>query len=112
MPKYHTGIDIQRELSSLRNTKVVDLIQGLERYGIEVVVVDPWVNQEDAKREYDLNVLEYISKEGCYDAVVAAVAHVQFSSLTATDWKDLLLPSGVLMDLKGIVPRELNPLRL
>jgi hypothetical protein len=40
------------------------------------------------------------------------VAHRQFSVLSAEHWRQLLEPAGVLFDLKGIVPRELGPLRL
>ena len=106
------GLTFKENCPDLRNTKVVDLIQGLERYGIDVKVVDPWVNQEDAKREYNLNVLDEIPKDCRYGGVAAVVAHTQFTELKAKDWKNLLLPSGVILDLKGFIPRELDPLRL
>ena len=41
-----------KELPDLRNTKVVDLIQGLARYGMDVDVVDPWVDAAEAQQEY------------------------------------------------------------
>ena len=45
-------------------------------------------------------------------AVAAAVAHRQFAALSSDAWQNLLTPGGVLLDLKGIVPRELGALRL
>ena len=49
---------------------------------------------------------------GWCQAVVLAVAHEQFAGLKSEQWLQLLHPDGVRIDLKGIVPRELRPLRL
>ena len=95
----------------MRNTKVVDLIGGLVRYGIEVDVVDPVVNQQEAKLEYELSVQAELPVSRRYGAVVVAVAHQQFVALSHEDWRQLLTPSGLILDIKGIVPRELEPLR-
>ena len=106
------GLSFKENCPDLRNTKVVDLIRGLERYGMEVDVVDPWVDFEEARREYGLNVMSEISDGARYSAVASAVAHRQFSDLSAEQWMRLLKPGGLLLDLKGIVPRELGALRL
>jgi UDP-N-acetyl-D-galactosamine dehydrogenase len=91
---------------------VVDLIVGLQRYGMDVVVVDPWVNPEEAQREYGLTVNATMQTQDTFGAVVAAVAHHQFSKLTLEQWRQLLHPDGVTLDLKGIVPRQLDPIRI
>ena len=106
------GLTFKENCPDLRNTKVVDLIEGLERYGMEVQVVDPWVDLKEAQREYGLTVTADIPSEASHGAVVAAVAHRQFAELELEQWQQLLTPSGVLLDLKGIVPRELGALRL
>jgi UDP-N-acetyl-D-galactosamine dehydrogenase len=79
---------------------------------MEPVLVDPWVNAEEALREYGLAVLSEIPTDHSWSAVVAAVAHRQFTMLPAEQWRQLLDPDGVLLDLKGIAPRELGGLRL
>ena len=106
------GLTFKENCPDLRNTKVVDLIEGLERYGMEVQVVDPWVDPEEAQREYGLTVTSEIPTEASHGAVVAAVAHRQFAELALHQWQQLLTPSGVLLDLKGIVPRNMGALRL
>lgn len=88
------------------------MLQALQRYGMEPVLVDPWVDPEEAQREYGLTVLPEIPADQCWSAVVAAVAHRQFTALPAEQWRQLLEPTGVLLDLKGIVPRVLGALRL
>jgi len=106
------GLTFKENCPDLRNTKVVDLIKGLNRYGMEVEVVDPWVNPEEAQQEYGLAVNPNMPAEKTYVAVIAAVAHQQFMQLSAEQWRQLLIPNGIIMDLKGIVPRALSPLRM
>ena len=106
------GLAFKENCPDLRNTKVVDLIHGLARYGMDVEVVDPLVNTAEAQREYGLKVNPVIPSNGRYGAVVAAVAHRQFVEIKSEHWRQMLEDSGVLLDLKGIIPRELEPLRI
>jgi UDP-N-acetyl-D-galactosamine dehydrogenase len=106
------GLTFKENCPDLRNTRVVDLIQSLERYGMHVELVDPWVDPAEAQREYGLKVSPYIPAEGKYGAVVAAVAHQQFVAIKPDQWHQLLIANGVLLDLKGIIPRELQPMRV
>ena len=106
------GLSFKENCPDLRNTRVVDVIEALRRYGMEPVLVDPWVNAEEAQREYGLIVLPEVPTGQCWSAVVAAVSHREFTELPADYWPQLLEPAGVLLDLKGIVPRELGALRL
>ena len=48
------GLTFKEDCPDLRNTRVVDLIHALQRYGMELLVVDPWADPEEAQREYDL----------------------------------------------------------
>jgi UDP-N-acetyl-D-galactosamine dehydrogenase len=106
------GLSFKENCTDLRNTRVVDVIEALGRYGIKAVVVDPWVDTQEAQREYALEVLPQIPAGDTYPAVIAAVAHRQFTALTSEQWQQLLEPNALLLDLKGIVPRELEPIRL
>ncbi len=106
------GLSFKENCPDLRNTRVVDLVDALRRYGMEPVVVDPWVDAEEAQREYSLTVVPEIPSGHSWSAVVAAVAHRQFTALPAEQWLRLMEPAGVLLDLKGIVPREHGALRL
>ena len=106
------GLSFKENCSDLRNTRAVDVIECLASYGMEVVLVDPWVDSQNAQREYGLMVHSEIPAGDRYSAVVAAVGHRQFAALSANQWQQLLEPTGVLLDLKGIVPRQLGALRL
>ena len=106
------GLTFKEDCPDLRNTKVVDVLTALRDYGIEPQVVDPWVDPEEARREYGLEVDQQRPADRRFGAVLALVPHQQFRQLNEDQWQELLEPGGVLLDLKGIVPRGLAPLRL
>jgi UDP-N-acetyl-D-galactosamine dehydrogenase len=106
------GLSFKENCPDLRNTRVVDVIAALQRYAMEPVLVDPWVDADEARREYGLTVLAEIPITSTYGAVIAAVAHRQFVGIPEGSWRKLLLDEGVLLDLKGVMPRALQPLRL
>lgn len=106
------GLTFKENCPDLRNTKVFDLIQGLERFGMLVDVVDPWIHPEDDHHGTGRNVMPNIPTDCHYAAVILAVAHREFVSLSVNEWRQMLAPGGLLLDLKGIVPRELDAMRL
>lgn len=109
------GLSFKENCPDLRNTRVVDVIAALRSYGMEMLVVDPWVDPAEAEAEYGLQVsteLPTSNPAEPWAAVIAAVAHRQFVELEPADWQALLAPETVVFDLKVIVPRELATLRL
>lgn len=106
------GLSFKENCPDLRNTRVLDLIDAARRYGMEPVVVDPWINPDEAQQEYGLKVFAEIPTDQRWNALVVAVSHSQFAELQTKAWRELLTPNAVLFDLKGIVPRELHPIRL
>jgi len=106
------GLTFKENCPDLRNTKVVDVIEALRSYGMTPLVVDPWVDPKEAQDEYGLSVVPEIPGGSRYAAVVAAVAHREFAALEPQQWQQLLAADGVLLDLKGVIPRDLRPIRL
>jgi UDP-N-acetyl-D-galactosamine dehydrogenase len=88
------------------------MIDALKRYGMEPVVVDPVIDIEGAFQHYDLTVTSAIPLSASFDAVIVAVSHNQFLNIPLERWRALLGDKGVLMDLKGILPRSLGAFRL
>jgi len=106
------GLSFKENCPDLRNTRVIDVIHALRTYGIDPVVVDPWVDPLEAQTEYGLQVATEIPADAPWAAVIAAVAHRQFAELQQDAWQGLLGPDTVVFDLKGLVPRSLATLRL
>jgi len=103
------GLAFKENCPDLRNTRVVDIIRELESYGIEVDVYDPWVDAAEAKREYGVEVTE-VPEAKAYEAVIVAVAHNEFRDEDIA--KDYGKPLSVMFDVKGILPRGANAMRL
>lgn len=100
------GLTFKENCPDLRNTKVIDIINEFGEYGIKVDVHDPWVNPEEARSEYGVNLVES-PQPGNYDAIVLAVAHNQFVEMTFDSLRSLGKENVVIYDVKGLLPRDL-----
>ena len=98
------GFTFKENCPDTRNTKVVDIYKELKEYGITAVIADPAADADEAKRLYGIEFVKR-SEIRDMDAVILAVAHEQFKSLSVADI-DALYKAGsakVLLDLKGIL---------
>ncbi|CVH74429.1 UDP-N-acetyl-D-glucosamine 6-dehydrogenase [Clostridiales bacterium CHKCI006] len=99
------GLTFKENCPDTRNSKVNDIIKRFEEYGIHPVVVDPWANEADAKKEYDVTLtkLEDIADMDC---VIVAVAHDEFRVLSLKTisnlFKNVPMDQKVLIDVKGL----------
>lgn len=105
------GLTFKENCPDLRNTKVVDIIAELQDYGVEVDCYDPWINAEEAKREYGIIPVTEPST-GVYDGIVLAVAHKEFAVMGADKIRALGKQAHVLYDLKYVLPSYEADLRL
>ncbi len=105
------GLTFKENCPDLRNTKVVDIINELHDYGVQVDCYDPWVNFDEAEHEYNLKLIT-TPEVGKYDSIVMAVAHRQFGDMDVEQVRALGKPVHVLYDLKYILPVEVSDLRL
>lgn len=80
------GVTFKENCPDVRNTKVIDVIQELEDYGVEVKVVDPVADKEDLWREYRIHPypMEQVKE---IDAVIFAVPHKEFQAIRLEDLK-------------------------
>jgi UDP-N-acetyl-D-galactosamine dehydrogenase len=105
------GLTFKENCPDLRNTKVVEIVNELKDFGVQVDCYDPWVNSKEAEYEYGISpILE--AKPGTYDAVVLAVAHKQFAEIGVEQIRALGKPVHVLYDLKYIFSPQASDLRL
>jgi UDP-N-acetyl-D-galactosamine dehydrogenase len=95
------GITFKENCPDIRNTKVIDVIQELESFGVVVEVYDPWVSEDEVKKHYQLTMGQK-PMNGQYQSVVHAVAHDSF--LKDIDFKKLLNAGVFVYDIKGSLP--------
>lgn len=105
------GLAFKENCPDLRNTKVIDIINELKDYNVNVDVYDPWVSAEGAQHEY--GIIPTIAPEsGKYDAIVLAVAHREFKELGAASMRKFGKEEHVLFDLKYVLPKGDADIRL
>jgi UDP-N-acetyl-D-galactosamine dehydrogenase len=98
------GLAFKENCPDLRNTRVVDILQHFEAFNVRVDVHDPWVDADEAKHEYGIELVG-TPAPGSYDAIVVAVAHREFAALGARGLRALGKPGAVLYDVKYVLPK-------
>ncbi len=105
------GLAFKENCPDVRNTKVVDIVGEMTSYGAAVDVCDPWCDAEEAKREYDLDLVSE-PRKGAYDVVIIAVAHDEFRALGAEGIQAFGKDTSVLYDIKYVLRSDLVDDRL
>ncbi len=99
------GLTFKENCPDLRNSKVIDIIRELEKYGAKVDVHDPWIDLKEARHEYGVSPLKSLGRAK-YDAVVLAVGHNQFREMGIRAIRRLLKPKSVIYDIKHLFRRD------
>lgn len=103
------GLTFKENCPDTRNTKIVDIINELKEYGVQSYVTDAYAENDDAKKEYGIDLVPFEELKDM-DAVIIAVAHNKYFELTQKDI-DAIFAEGansekVLIDVKGILDRK------
>jgi UDP-N-acetyl-D-galactosamine dehydrogenase len=93
------GATFKENVSDIRNSKVVDVIEELKRYSVITEVVDPLADAEEFHEEYGIHLHKEYGKD--YDAVIVAVNHEQYSDLNDEYFSGVLKKDGIVVDVKG-----------
>lgn len=102
------GATFKEDVSDIRNSKVVDVINELKSFSCHVEVIDPHADSEELKEEYGFELVPLST--GQYHAIVVAVNHQEYVSLTENDFKKQLSENGLLVDVKGIYRNKIENL--
>jgi UDP-N-acetyl-D-galactosamine dehydrogenase len=91
------GFTFKEDCPDVRNTKVIDIVNELKTYEVNVTIFDPWANPEEVTHEYGV-----VSQKECpnekFDSVILAVSHKEFLNMNL---KNLLNDTAVFYDVKG-----------
>ncbi len=93
------GITFKENCPDVRNTKIVDLIQALKDYGVQVTVYDPLANPKEVMREYQIETIA-IAPTQKFDALVLGVAHTAFLNMDLGQFRN---EKSILYDVKGVL---------
>lgn len=103
------GITFKENCPDVRNTKVIDVINSLRDYDLNITVYDPWANPSEVAHEYQCVSVNELGGAKEFDAVILTVAHKEFDAL---DFNELCKPTKIIYDVKGVLSKDLIDGRL
>lgn len=105
------GITFKENCPDIRNSRAVDVVEGLNEFGCEVDVFDPWAEPDEVKHEYGIKSIRNADElfPEFYDAVILAVSHREFVDLDISKFKK---SNSVVYDIKGILDKNIVDGRL
>jgi len=106
------GFTFKANCPDIRNTRVTELKKSLDSYSLESTIYDPWANEKEVFNLYGIKIPKDINTLKEFDVVISAVSHKEFLSLKINDWKKFGNEETIYFDFKGIMPKEINPLRI
>ena len=103
------GTTFKENVSDIRNSKVVDVINELKSFSLKVDVVDPHASPEEIKKEYGFTLSQTVNPR--YDAILVAVSHKEFLMYDEKYFRGIAHEPAVLFDLKGIYRGNIHHLK-
>jgi UDP-N-acetyl-D-galactosamine dehydrogenase len=104
------GLTFKENCTDLRNTKVIDIVNELKEYNMNVEITDPWCSSVEAEKEYGLKLIS--PRNNIYDAIIIAVSHREFEAMGSEKIHALGKVKHVIYDLKYVLPKSAVDMRL
>jgi UDP-N-acetyl-D-galactosamine dehydrogenase len=94
------GATFKENVADIRNSKIVDVVNELKSYSVNVSVVDAHASSEELEAEYGFGLESEIGNQ--YDGIILAVSHQEYLDLGPEYFKTIISEGGYLMDIKGV----------
>ena len=100
------GVTFKENVKDIRNSKVIDIIQELKDFNVDLDIVDPQADAQEFLHEYGFELAENINQD--YDAVIVAVNHQEYLNLDESYFKSISKDGAILVDVKGIYRNKIQ----
>lgn len=103
------GVTFKEDVTDIRNSKVIDIVNELKSYQMSVDLVDPHASSEEMHHEYGVSLVSAPGDK--YDAIIVAVNHREYAQLDEAYFSSLMATEqGVFIDVKGLYKGKINRL--
>ena len=102
------GITFKENCPDIRNTKVIEVFNELNDYGLETEIYDPFASKVEVKKEFNLDLIPELNKK--YNLIILAVAHDEFKNINIENLK--INKNSIVFDLKAFLNRKIVNNRL
>lgn len=102
------GMTFKENCADTRNSRAIDVYNGLVDYGIHPVAIDLTADKEQFYREYGIELAD-IGEAKWADCLVFLVAHDEFRNITVEKLNELYrsgISKKVIIDVKGMFSRK------
>jgi len=96
------GITFKENVPDIRNSKVLDIIQELKEFGINIHVFDPVADPREVKEEYGIDLQTDITEKK-YESIILAVKHKKFIENGIEYYSNMLVANGIFYDIKEVI---------
>jgi UDP-N-acetyl-D-glucosamine/UDP-N-acetyl-D-galactosamine dehydrogenase len=104
------GATFKEDVTDIRNSKVIDVVNELKSFSVKVDLVDPHASSKEMEEEYGVALTSNPSND--YDAIIVAVNHKEYMTHDEVYFKSLLRNGhGVFVDVKGIYKGKIQDLQ-
>lgn len=104
------GATFKENVADIRNSKIVDVVNELKSYSVNVSVVDAYASSKELENEYGFGLESEIGNQ--YDGIILAVSHQEYLDLGPEYFKTIVSDEGYLMDIKGVFRNDQEALGL
>jgi len=95
------GITFKENCPDIRNSRVIDVINELQEFGMKVSVYDPHADKQEVSKEYGIDLIDKLNDHN-YDVVILTVSHDEFKELDVL--KLTSTNDAVIYDVKSFLP--------
>ncbi len=95
------GLTFKENVPDLRNSRVPDILDELQQFGIAPLIHDPQADADEAHHEYGVT-LTSLDDMTELDALIVAVSHREYLAMGIERICGMLGPRGVLVDVKSL----------
>ena len=95
------GITFKEDCPDIRNSKVPDIYNELQNYGLQVDIYDPNAIKQEVKHEFNIDLID---QPNSYDAIILAVSHNEFKNLDLSSLKSKT--GAVVYDIKSFLDKK------
>jgi len=100
------NVTFKENVSDIRNSKVSDVVKALQKYYLNVDVVDSYADSDELQHEYGFGLTDKIAND--YDAVIIAVPHKPYHELDDAYFTSITKEGALIADLKGIYRNKIS----
>ena len=101
------GATFKEDVSDIRNSKVIDVVNELKSFQVKVDLIDPHASSKEMEHEYGVGLISKATND--YDAIIVAVNHKEYKNMSESDFRSMMKDDlGVFVDVKGIFKGKIH----